>query len=70
MEEITSDVTIAVIMDFLSCHEVEYSGRKVPNFDDCDAHWFFLIFIFEIRRQEGMNLITPQRKFHVIESAI
>ena len=30
MEEVTSNVTIAVIMDYLACHELEYSGRKVP----------------------------------------
>ena len=36
MEEVTSNVTIAVIMDYLACHEVEYSGRKDQIFADCD----------------------------------
>ena len=32
MEEVTSNMTIAVIMDYLICHEMEYSGRKDPIF--------------------------------------
>ena len=45
MEEVTSNVTISVMMDYLVCHELEYSGRKDPIFADwnlfadCDAHW-------------------------------
>ena len=32
MEEATSKVTIAVIMDHLDCHDVEYSVSKDPFF--------------------------------------
>ena len=39
MEEVTSNVTNAVMMNCLACHKVEYSGRKDPIFADCDAHW-------------------------------
>ena len=28
MEEVTSNETIAVIMDYLLCHEVKYAGKK------------------------------------------
>ena len=40
MEEVTSNVTISVMMDYLVCHELEYSGRKDPIFADrnFDAH--------------------------------
>ena len=34
MEEVTSNMTIAVIMDYLVCHEVEYSERKDPIFTE------------------------------------
>ena len=32
MEEVTSNVIIAVIMGYLVCHEVMYSGRNDPFF--------------------------------------
>ena len=32
MEEVTSNVTIVVIVVYLDCHEVEYSGSKDPIF--------------------------------------
>ena len=38
MEEVTSNMAIAVIMDYLACHEVEYSETKDQIIADCDAH--------------------------------
>ena len=31
---VASNVTIAVMMDCLACHEMEYAGRKDPIFAD------------------------------------
>ena len=35
MEEVTSNMTILVMIDYHAGHEVEYSGRKDPIFDEC-----------------------------------
>ena len=44
MEEVTSNMTIAVMMDYLVCHDTEYSEREDPIFAGfdvfagCNAH--------------------------------
>ena len=58
MEEVTSNMTIAVIMDYLICHEMEYSGRKDPIFT-CHT---------QQHQQNHPSLITTdssQRKIYV-----
>ena len=34
MEEVTSKVTIAVMMDYLACHEIEYLCREKSKSGD------------------------------------
>ena len=47
MEEVTGNETIAVMMDYLVCHEVVYLGRKDPIFVGlcCRRSCFLLVLL-------------------------